>query len=67
MKRKVTGRPPLFDRAMTPAQRLRRWRARRRAKQFPWDTPDMIDEIFAWQWELRPRVRRVEALNDREA
>ena len=44
------GRPPVFDRAMTPAQRLRRWQARRRFERFPWGDPDLIDEVLAWEW-----------------
>ena len=56
-KQTKRGRPPVFNRAMTPAQRLRRWQARRRFEQFPWGDPGMIDEIFAWQWGLTPRGR----------
>ena len=52
------GRPLVFDRPMTSTQRYRRWYARRRFEKFPWGDPDLIDEIFAWQWGLTPRGRR---------
>jgi hypothetical protein len=38
---------------MTGRERLRRWRAHRKEKRFPWCDPDVIDELFAWEMEAK--------------
>ena len=58
------GRRPIADRALTNAERKRRWRERHRERLWPEDDQAILDELREWEASAfdEPRKRTAQVI-----